>query len=312
MNIQQYQYILAVAELRHFETAANSCFVSQSTLSTMIRRFEEETGIKIFDRKTKPVSITNEGEKMIQQIRIILKEIDSLDNIIQELKGEMIGDLKIGIIPTIAPYLIPLFLHSFASTFPKVKIIIQEMTTENIIKSLHQRILDIGIAALPLEDKLLKEYHLFFESFLLFDSVNKNKGGETILTDEVNYSQLLLMEEGHCLKDQVEQICKLSNNQLKSNLNFEFKAGSIDSLIRFSKANKGITLLPYLSTLDLNTKDRKHIFPFRSSVPVRSVGLVVHQNFVKKQILDQLQKIIKKAIYPILPNQSNENLIKPF
>jgi LysR family hydrogen peroxide-inducible transcriptional activator len=157
MNIQQFQYILAVVEHKHFETAAETCFITQSTLSTMINRFEDEIGIKIFNRKTKPVSITKEGTELIQQIRIIKKEIDSLDNIVQELKGETVGELRIGIIPTIATDLLPLFLSDFANNFPKVKIIVQEMTTLEIQKSLKNRMLDVGILAIPLKDKELVE-----------------------------------------------------------------------------------------------------------------------------------------------------------
>ena len=110
MNIQQFQYVLAVVEFKHFETAAETCCITQSTLSTMINRFEDEIGIKVFNRKTKPVSITKEGSQIIERLRIIQKEIDALNNVVQELKGEMIGELRIGIIPTIAPDLLPLFL----------------------------------------------------------------------------------------------------------------------------------------------------------------------------------------------------------
>ena len=167
MNIQQFQYILAVVDLKNFESAADKCFVTQSTLSTMIGRFEDEIGVKIFNRKTKPVSITTEGELIIERLRIVLNEIDALNNVVQELKGEMVGNLKIGIIPTIAPYLLPLFLPEFASRFPAIKISVREMTTAQIQQALRIRTIDLGILALPLHDDSLEEISLFSEPFLL-------------------------------------------------------------------------------------------------------------------------------------------------
>lgn len=292
MNIQQFQYILAVSELKHFEKAAERCFISQSTLSTMIARFEDEIGIKIFDRKTKPVSVTKEGEVLIHQIRVIYKEIERLNHQVQELKGEMVGDLNIGIIPTVAPYLLPLFLTQFADSYPNVKTIVQEMTTENIINALKKRELDVGILALPINDQQLNETPLYNEPFLLFDCLDK-ENPSTI--ENIDYTRLLLLEEGHCLRNQVEQICNLSNKSLHT-INFEFRAGSIDSLIRFTKSTKGITLLPFLATVEMNAIDKAHLQPFTSNVPMRSIGLLTHKHFVKKQLLDKLKTIIQQNV----------------
>jgi LysR family hydrogen peroxide-inducible transcriptional activator len=311
MNIQQFQYIIAVAELKHFEQAAERCFITQSTLSTMIGRFEAEIDIKIFDRKTKPISITEEGERIIQQLRVILKEVDSLDNMMQELKGEMVGELRLGIIPTVAPYILPLFLSKFAANFPKVKVIVQEMTTPEIQKALKSRTLDIGIAAIPLLDSDLQEHLLYKESFLLFDCYAKERL-KNISVENINYEHLWLLQEGHCLRTQAEQICKLSSNCATQSLNFEFRAGSIDSLIRFTKANKGITLLPYMATLDLAAEDKKRLVPFVSPIPVRSIGLVVHKHFVKKRLLTELQTIIQVHVAPKLPKIVAEKLVSPF
>ena len=312
MNIQQFKYVLAVAELNHFEQAANKCFVTQSTLSTMIGKFESEIGIKIFDRKTKPVSITKEGKEIIDQLQIIVKGINSLENKIQELKGEMVGELKIGVIPTVAPYLLPLFLSKFAKKFSKVKITVQEMTTPEIQKLLKNRSLDIGIAAIPLEDTELREFTLYNEPFLLFDCFSESRNIANTTVEDINFSHLLLLEEGHCLRTQVQQICNLSNRKLDNPMNFEFRAGSIDSLIRFTKVHKGITLLPHMATLDLGNEDKKRIRTFFPPIPIRSVGLVVHQHFVKKRLLDDLQKIIKDAVLPKLANNSKGKLFKPF
>ena len=238
MNIQQFKYVLAVVELKHFETAAEACFVAQSTLSTMINKFEDEIGIKIFNRKTKPVSITAEGAQIIKRLRIIQKEMDALDNVVQELKGEMTGELRIGIIPTTAPDLLPLFLSKFASGFPKIKMIVQELTTLEIQKALKNRMLDVGILAIPLEDDELVELNLYSEPFVFYDC-STEKVKSTLAIQELDYSKLWLLEEGHCLRTQVQNICELSDKSQEKLVNIEFKAGSLDSLLRFTKASKG-------------------------------------------------------------------------
>ena len=300
MNIQQFKYVLAVVELKHFETAAEACFVAQSTLSTMINKFEDEIGIKIFNRKTKPVSITAEGAQIIKRLRIIQKEMDALDNVVQELKGEMTGELRIGIIPTTAPDLLPLFLSKFASGFPKIKMIVQELTTLEIQKALKNRMLDVGILAIPLEDDELVELNLYSEPFLFYDC-STEKVKSTIAIQELDYSKLWLLEEGHCLRTQVQNICELSDKSQEKQINIEFKAGSLDSLLRFTKASEGVTILPYLASLALSKSDQKKLTPFKFPTPVRSIGLVTHKHFAKKQLLNQLQVIIKQVILPLIP-----------
>ncbi|UTW61741.1 LysR family transcriptional regulator [bacterium SCSIO 12741] len=295
MNIQQFQYVLAVVDFKNFELAAEHCFVTQSTLSTMIGRLEDEMGIKIFNRKTKPVSLTKEGEELIIQFRVILKEIDSLKNVVQELKGEVAGELRMGIIPTIAPFLLPLFLKSFAEAFPKVEFIVREMTTADIQKALRNRVLDIGILAIPLEDPDLTELPLYDEPFLIYDCREEPFDGP-ISIEELDYSKLFLLQEGHCLRTQVLQICELSNQYTTGKQNFEFESGSMDSLLRFTKANEGMTIVPFLASLDLPAKDKKCLVDFKLPTPVRSIGLITHKHFVKKRLLQELQKAIQQAV----------------
>lgn len=281
MNIQQFQYVLAVVDSKNFELAAEKCFVTQSTLSTMIGRFENEIGIKIFNRKTKPVSITKEGTKIIERLRIVNNEVASLENVIQELKGEMVGELKMAIIPTIAPYLLPLFLSKFANQFPLVRVIVKEMPTSEIIKSLKNRSIDIGLLALPIEDPELVERELYSEPFLVYDC-RENDKPSSISVGNLDYSNLWLLQEGHCLRSQVYQICEQLNSSQKCNQNFEFESGSMDSLLRFTKANRGLTIIPYLASLDILVEENENIIPFNSPTPVRSVGLLTHKFFVKK------------------------------
>jgi hypothetical protein len=173
MNIQQFQYILAVAEHKHFEIAAEKCCITQSTLSTMISKFEDEIGFKIFDRKKKPVQLTNEGKIILEQLTIIVNNIDQLKELTNEVKGEVTGSLTLSVIPTIAPFLLPLFLQDFATKFPNLKIKIREETTSEIVRKLKSRELDIGILSVPLNDKEIIEIKLYDEPFLFFDAENE-------------------------------------------------------------------------------------------------------------------------------------------
>lgn len=311
MNIQQFQYVLAVVDLKNFEAAAEKCFVTQSTLSTMIRRFENEIDIKIFNRKTKPVSITAEGEEIIKRLRIVLNEVDSLKNLMQELKGEMVGDLKIAIIPTIAPYLLPLFLNDFTDTFPNIKLIVKEMTTSEIQKSLKIRSIDIGILALPLEDQELDEIDLYSEPFLLYDCSGEISNSK-ISVNNLDYSKLCLLQEGHCLRTQVQRICDLSDQCATREVNFEFESGSMDSLFRVTKVRKGMTILPYLASKDLPEDMRKKLIEFNAPIPIRKVGLITHKFFVKKKLLVKLKDLIQNSVSSYIPSTGEEHtLLKP-
>ena len=310
MNIQQFKYVLAVVDSKNFEMAAERCFITQSTLSTMIVRLEDEIGIKIFNRKTKPVSITTEGEKIIDRLRIIDNEIGQLENIIQELKGEMVGELRIGIIPTIAPYLLPLFLPKLAHKFPQVKIIVKEIPTAQITESLKNRSLDIGLLALPIIDSELTEQELYIEPFLVYDC-RVNKSRSKISINNLDYSKLWLLQEGHCLRTQVHQICERSNRSSKCELNFEFESGSMDSLLRFTKANKGMTIIPFLASIEFPGKDKENILEFKTPIPSRSVGIITHKFFVKKRLANELKKIIQNAVLELLPKMKEIEIIKP-
>jgi len=294
MNIQQFNYILAVAEFKHFELAAEKCNITQSTLSTMISKFEEEIGIEIFDRKKKPVQVTKEGSTIIEQLKVITTDIDQLKELTKEVKGEIMGNLTLSVIPTIAPFLLPLFLQDFAAKFPNLNIIVREETTSEIVRKIKSRELDIGILSIPIEDKDIVEVKLYDEPFVFFDASDAESSSVSI--QKINTNNLYLMEEGHCMRTQVLKLCDLNKTSLDTKLNFEYKAGSIDSLLRFVKANRATTLLPYLSIADFSESEKKHVSYFSEPVPYRSIGLVVHRHFVKKRLLETLQKNITEKI----------------
>ena len=298
MNIHQFQYIQTLAEIKHFETAAEKCHITQSTLSTMISKFEVEMGVKIFDRKKKPVEITAEGQTLLEQIKKINKEIEQLYEITKEIKGEIKGDLTLAAIPTIAPSLLPLFITEFAKKFPNLNIDISELTTAEIMRKIKARELDIGIVSIPLNDDDIKEIHLYDEAFVFYDT--HVLGKQDLDANLIDVNNLCLLDEGHCMRAQVLELCNLHQKRLNQTKNFKYNAGSIDSLLKFVKANQGSTLLPFLSTLDFTETEQHHIQNFKAPIPYRSVGLVVHRHFVKNRVLELLQKEIQTQISPLL------------
>lgn len=299
MNIHQFDYVLALAELQHFEKAAEQCFVTQSTLSTMISKFEEELGILIFDRKRKPVSLSVEGERIVEQLKIIRREIEHLREIRQEIKGEVSGRLTISVIPTIAPFLLPLFLSRFAARFPKLEIEIREQTTAEIMKQIRLREVDIGIVSVPVNDEELREIHLYDEPFVYYESVGIGKNGMQV--EEVDLSRLYLLEEGHCMRTQILELCDARDQIPFRKINFTFKAGSIDSLMRFVRANEASTLLPYLSVHEFSEKEKEHLSYFNEPLPYRAVGMLVHRHFVRDGVLRALKDEILQSTESILP-----------
>lgn len=314
MNVQQIEYVIAVSRSRTFGEAAAKCYVTQSTLSTMVARLESEIGVIIFDRKTKPVSVTVEGEKIIKQLKIISKEISNLDDVVSLLKGEsenqIQGNLRLGAIPTIAPFVLPQFLKGFLRKYPALQLEVSEIPTQDIIDQLLSRDLDVGLVSIPLKHDDLVEVPLYTEPFHLYDRNSKN-GSLAVNIQEIDFTRLWLLEEGHCMRNQVEKICEIQNrDEQKGNL--IYKSGTINTLLKLVNQNNGLTLLPHLATLDLTRSEKKYIHEFKDVVPVRRIGLVVHKHFVKKRVLQKLQNDIQERIMPLIGKMtSDEKVIDP-
>ena len=294
MTITQLKYVLAVAEYRNFTIASQNCFVTQPTLSMQIQKLEEELGILLFNRKKKPIQLTPIGEKIIMQAKVIVDESSRLQDVVDQQKGYVGGEFKLGIIPTIMPTLLPMFLSVFNKNYPKVKLKIEELTTEEIIKKLTEGHLDAAIAATPLENKLLMERPLYYEPFVGFIPDNHPLSSKTTLNPEdLDIDSILLLEDGHCFKESVLNICKSSSK--KENQQFILESGSFDTLIKLSKEGLGMTLLPYLHTLDLQV-DKKYLRPFNKPEPAREVSLIFHKAQLKIQLIDALKKTIDSVI----------------
>ncbi|GAB1857199.1 LysR substrate-binding domain-containing protein [Flavobacteriaceae bacterium MHTCC 0001] len=295
MTITQLYYVLAVAEHQNFTKAAEKCFVTQPTLSMQIQKLEDELDILIFDRSKKPIELTDVGKKIVTQAKNIVNESYRIQDIVDQQKGFIGGEFKLGIIPTIMPTLLPMFLNTFIKKFPKIKLKIEELTTEEIIYRINEGHLDAAIAATPLENENIKERVLYFEPFVAFvPPGHKLHTEEKIKTDDLVIEDMLLLEDGHCFRDGVINLCKAFKNHEDDK--FQLESGSIETLIKLSNEGLGMTLLPYLHTLDLNEKDKKNLHYFEEPSPAREVSLIYHKSELKMHIIEAMQSVISGII----------------
>ena len=289
MNIQQLEYIVAVDNHRHFVQAAEHCNVTQPTLSMMIRKLEEELGIKIFDRTKQPIVPTGIGRQIIDQAKTILREAGRMNEIARHFNGDLSGELRIGIIPTIAPYLLPHFVQPFIETYPDIRLHVSEMITERITNEIKLGNLDVGIVASVSGENSLREIPLYTERFYAY--ISKDAGlynKQYILPSDIEPNELWLLEEGHCFRTQIQKLCELSRNS-QFGSSFNYKSGSIETLMRMVDRNGGITILPELAILELPEERRKHIRNFAYPEPAREVCMVVNREQVKTRLIEALK-----------------------
>lgn len=303
MNLQQLEYIIAVDKLKNFVKASESCFVTQATLSMMIKKLEDELEVKIFDRSKQPVKTTDVGKKLIVQARKIILESKKLKEIIEDEKGIVIGELKIGIIPTLAPYLLPLFLKQFMLQYPLVKLIINELTTDMIIQQLKSGDIDAGILATPLHDSSITEKVLFYEKYYLY--VNQKEKGfdkKYVLPKDIKVNRLWLLEEGHCMRSQILNFCALKKMN-ENEEHFHYNAGSIETLKNMVDSDFGMTIIPELATQHLTNLQKKRLRVFKSPEPVREISIITHREFIKAKLIHCLND----SILSIIPSDMKEN-----
>lgn len=311
ITLNQIKYVLALEKTGSFSQAANTCFVTQSTLSTMIKKLESQLNLQLFDRKTKPIEMTPEGLALIDQFKVLHHEHENLLELVQMTNDVFHGTLKIGIIPTLAPFLLPLFLNKLIKNYPKINFNINELTTDEITHRIKLRELDIGILSLPLKDAQLRQKTLFEEDFLIYDVRNTKTKNQNYKINDIDLNRLWLLEESHCITSQIEKICHLkATSNSKSNL--EFMSGSILSLLELVHMNQGLTLLPRLATLQKGLINPKYVSQLADPIPVREIGLVTHTNFTKKRLLKVLEDEIMDAVKPIFKKWNNSIVIKPF
>jgi len=311
ISINQISYVIALEKTGSFSEAATLCSVTQGTFSTMIKKLEEQINMPLFDRKTKPIKLTKEGQLLISQFKVIHNEFENLVDMVTVANNEFFGSLKMGIIPTLAPFLLPLILPKLLKAHPNVEFEIYEITTNEIVSKLKLRELDVGVVSLPIKDEELIETSLFTEDFFVYDTRGYTHKKAKYKISDIDVSRLWLLEESHCLSSQIGKICHLKKKQ-KSPSKLAFNSGSMLSLLELVNINQGITLLPRLATLQKQIVNQKYLYPLQSPVPVRDVGIITYRSFRKKRLSNLLKQQIISAVRPLLKKNRSYQVIDPF
>lgn len=291
MTITQLQYVLAVAEYQNFTLAAQKSFVTQPTLSMQVQKLEDELDVLIFDRGKKPIAVTEVGKKIVAQAKNIVNEANRIKDIVDQEKGFIGGDFVLGIIPTVMPTLLPMFLKAFINKYPRVNLIIKEQSTESLIRNIQDGHIDAAIAATPLEIEFIKERPLYYEPFVGYVPKNHRLGNaKDLKPEDLDVNDVLLLQDGHCFRDGVINLCKATKNSGEEH--FQLQSGSFETLVNLADEDMGMTLLPYLNTLELDDVKKKNLKFFQNPPPAREVSLIYHKSELKIQITEALRDVI--------------------
>jgi LysR family hydrogen peroxide-inducible transcriptional activator len=296
MTITQLEYIVAVDTYRSFVMAAEKCFITQPTLSMQVQKLEDTLGVKIFDRSKQPVSPTEIGIEIIEQARILLAESEKIREIVTDRQKDLSGELKVGIIPTISPYILPKIISGFVQKYPQVKLIVWEHTTEDIVQQLKLGTLDCGILSTPLHEANLTEIPVFYENFVAYVSKHSNLSKKKSITPEdIDMEEIWILNEGHCMREQVLNICQ-RRKATKGFLHFEYNTGSVETLKRMVDQNNGATILPELALAELSDKQLDNVRYFKTPEPAREVSIVIQKNFLKRRMIEALKNEILEFV----------------
>lgn len=293
MNLQQLEYIVSVDQLKNFSRAAEHCHVAQATLSAMVKKLEEELGIIIFDRKTNPILTTDCGHEIIAEAKKILYHSYQLRELADTVKSNIEGTIKIGIIPTIATALLPKILKPILDKYPKLEVVLTEITTQNIIKQLREGDIDFGILTTPIADDDIEENILFYEALMVYGDIGDST--QYITPDEIKNQKIWLLEKGHCLHNQIEHLCSLKKHDTMPK-NLEFEAQSLETLLNMVDNFGGLTLIPELYYKTLPDYRKNKVKFFQAPIPVREVSLVYFRPFAKHRIINALTDDIKQIV----------------
>jgi LysR family hydrogen peroxide-inducible transcriptional activator len=298
MTFQQLEYAIALKKAGSYGRAARAVGISQPAMSIQIRKLEQDIGLTLFDRSQKKVRITEEGAVFLERAQLLLTQARQLEDLAHQLGEGCFGTIHIGIIPTLAPYLLPLFMEKLNKQFPKLTIFAEEAVTEEIIHGIKSGTLDVGIIATPIESKVPFIFEpLFYESFLLFISNNHPLFKKAkIDIGEVPKEDILLLREGNCLRNQVENICDLKTQHNAAPSLFHFESTSIESLCRIVEYKGGITVLPELTTLYFDSERENMIKELKGPKRVREISLVYLPNHVKHGTISQIGQLIKDSV----------------
>ena len=293
MTITQLKYTLAVAEHGNFTTASDKCFVTQPTLSMQVQKLEEELGVVIFNRSTKPLQVTEVGQKVLFQAKKIVEESSRMNDVVSEEKGIIGGTLKVGIIPTVSSTLLPLFLNIFTKKHKNVELKIEEFNTETINQKLEDNTIDCAIAATPLNNNRIIERPLYYEPFVAYVPEHHFLASNKILeVDDLSNGDILILKDGHCFRNQVLNLCSFED----LNKQYELKSGSFETLINLSNNGPWMTIIPYLHSNNLSPKNLENIIPFEEPSPAREISMIYSKSQLKLPVINALTTTISSVI----------------
>jgi len=306
-SITQLEYVVALDQCRHFGRAASQCHVSQPTLSAQLRKLEDELGVVLFDRNKQPILPTEEGKAFIEQAKVVLTEFKRFSLLGNRSADELSGEFRLAVIPTIAPYLMPLFLGKFTSRYPRIELAIEEMSTERIIEVLDKDQIDAGILATPLGLSRVEEEPLFYEPFYLYAGpghrlLKSSKVSENMLDP----GELWLPSEEHCLRRQVVEVCG-SGERGGCFPSVHLKGGSVETLVEMVSKGQGYTLLPQLAADSVaRRKFEGRVIPIARPTPAREVSLVHRRGHLKQSMMRLLREEIESSLPRTLPRQKSK------
>ncbi|MBE6310822.1 MAG: LysR family transcriptional regulator [Bacteroidales bacterium] len=294
MTLQQLEYIIAVDQHRHFTKAAEYCFVTQPTLSAMIQKLEEELEVKIFDRNRQPIEPTQIGALIIKQAREILVQVDNVKNIIEEEKHEIGGKFHIGILPTIAPYLLPRFFQEMVIKYPKLNVTVSEMKTPEIKRALLTGEIDAGILAELNDMDMYDHTHLFYEEFFAYVAREDELFNKKIIkSTDLNGELLWLLDEGHCFRDQMVRFCSI---KARHSNKLTYQLGSMETFMRMVESGKGMTFVPELATYQMSDSQKELVRPFAIPTPARRIIMLTDKTFIRHSLIQTIQAEIQASI----------------
>jgi len=292
MTITQLEYIIALDTYRNFAIAAENCFVTQPTLSMQIQKLEKEFGVILFDRSEQPVIPTDIGEIIIKQAREVINESKKINELVKLYSNNIEGDLSIGIIPTVAPYLLPMFLKSFIEKYPKINLKVEELLTMHIVDRIKSGMLDMGIVSTPLEINGIEEIPMFNDPFLIFlSSTHPLLKKKLLNVKDLDINDVWLLTEGHCLRDQILNLCETKRQKEKLS-KFQYKTGSLETIIKIMKRQGGLTILPTLAAMDLKSEEKQFLREFNSPKPKREISIIIKKGFYKLKLIECLKEEI--------------------
>ncbi|PJK10073.1 DNA-binding transcriptional regulator OxyR [Lysobacteraceae bacterium NML08-0793] len=291
MNLRDLKYLIALADHRHFGKAAEASFVSQPTLSTQIKKLEEELGVQLFERAPRKVMLTPVGQEIISRARGIVAEVESMRELARRSQDPESGTLRLGAFPTLAPYFLPHAVPALQAALPRLELLLVEEKSDVLLAQLREGRIDAALLALPIHDEQLHTELLFDEPFWLATYHNGPLASlAEVSIDDLARHDLLLLEDGHCLRDQALDVCRLSGAQEKSG----FRATSLETLRQMVAAGAGITLLPELAIRPpISQPEQLKLLPFRGQAPTRSIALVWRRSSALTPLLKQITSTLR-------------------